>query len=96
MRKEREGGRVQGAGILVWLSWGGLVFVIGRTWDLVRVGVSVGGRVRVLFLLGICIEWWVEGNGGWWGLVGTRVGCVPAVIGGAALVVFIGGCGTAD
>ena len=73
--------------------------MIGRTWDLVRVGVSVGSRVRVLFLLGICVEWWVVGNGGsklgWWGLVGTRVGCVPAVIGGVSLVVFIG-CGTAD
>ena len=88
-----------GVGDYIWLSCGGLVFVIGRTWDLVRVRVWVGSRVRILFLLGICVEWWVVGNGGTelgrWGLVGTRVGCVPAVIGGAALVVFTG-CGTAD
>ncbi len=70
-------------------------------WDLVRIGVWVGGRVRPLIRLGICVERWVVGDGGselgwlWWGLVGTRVGCVPAIIVCAVLVVFIG-CGTAD
>ena len=51
-----------GVGDYIWLSCGGLV--IGRTWDLVRVRVWVGSRVRTLFLLGICVEWWVVGNGG--------------------------------
>jgi hypothetical protein len=78
---EREGGRVCEVGVLIWLSFGSLVFVIGTTCALVRVGVWVRCRVRLVFLG----EWWWRVGDrrlelGWRGLVGTRVGRVPAVV----------------